>query len=186
MRMQLLRAFAVLLAFTGAAVAADKPKEKTFTVAKPVGTWVRDVQLKHQTCQLVLEIADDRLSLTMELKTGESSGAVRIDADYGINKQSCLFGVLTSVDVSHPRIDASQAELLNLAGQPFSVRFRVDDGVLTLSDLKGFGVRSGDEPKDVLAVVCGKYTPQKCAADPLKRQEELLHQSESHCRPTAR
>jgi hypothetical protein len=171
MRVQLLRACVLVMA-AGAAVAADKPKETTFTVAKPVGKWVRDVKLKGQTCQLVLDVADDRLSLTADLKVGETSGAVRIDADYGMNKQSCLFGVLASVDVSHPRIDATASELQALAGQPFAVRFRVDDGVLTLTELKGFGVAAGDEPKDVLAVFCGRYLSVEA------KQKELLNQSE--------
>lgn len=210
----------VCVLMAGAVMAGDKPKDKTlpststremlkaevraeaqaemtakFTVSKPVGTWTREAKCEGADCQFLLTLTDDRLTLTVHVNSGKQTAVVRIDADYSINKESCLYGVIDSFDEG----DAGRAEAnggLVLPGQPFSVRFRVEDGVLILKDFKGMGVGLGEVRKDVrtiLAAVCGRYTgvdpskpllPMKTAkkteysSDPLIRQDQLLNQSE--------
>lgn len=178
----------VCVLMAGVAMAGDKPKKPTpdspkpvdakFTVSKPVGTWTREAKCEGADCQFLLTLTDDRLTLTVHVNSGKQTAALRFDADYSINRESCLFGVIDSVDGD----DAGRAEVnggLSLPGQPFSVRFRVEDGVLTLKDFKGLGVGLGEDRKDVravLAAVCGRYTAQKFSSDPLLRQEKLLNE----------
>ena len=207
-----LAGWCVLLAMTaGSAFAADKPKGKKatadpmlggalpaegkFVVTKPVGTWVRDVQMKEASVRILLAITDDRLDVTLESVDGEKSNKVRVTADYAINKESCLFGVLDSVEC-----DDTEADFMLKAtktwGAPFSIRFRQDDGSLFLKDPMGFSADGGsgslvDGSK--MLILCGRYTqldpskplpPLQVAKNPkadeaaLKRQEELLQQSD--------
>lgn len=196
----------VCVLMAGVALAGDKPKDKSlpststremhkaegraeaqaemtakFTVTKPVGTWVREAKGGADVvCRLRLTITHDRLTLTAESKNTDRPETVRLDADYSINKESVLFGVIDTLEGASPRASEDDFALLTkLSGQPFSVRFRVEDGVLTLKEFKGMGVGLGDDHKGVqraVAMVCGRYTGVN--SDPLIRQEQLLKQSE--------
>jgi hypothetical protein len=217
----------VCVLVAGVALAGDKPKDKTlpststremlkaegraeaqaeqnarYVVTKPVGTWTREAKGGADVvCRLQLTITDDRLTLTAESKNADRPETVRLDADYGINKESVLFGVIDTFEGTSPRASEEDfAVLTKLAGQPFSVRFRVEDGVLTLKEFKGMGVGLGEDRKDAqgaVAMVCGRYTksepthlsPQRIHggilkaepqpnSDPLLRQDQLLNQSE--------
>lgn len=250
MLMQLLRACALLLSVTGIAVAADKPKGKNekpsiptggavvgpllgpdaatqtphadqkFVVTKPVGTWVRDVQLKEGAVRVRLTITDDRVTLKAELTDGTIVAGVQFDADYAINKESCMFGVLDTFSTDQA-LAGQVGNLTSMSGQPFAVRFRTDEKTLSIKEFKGFGIGVGestdDNVKKMLLAVCGQYAvvdptkplpelkvkagetrlggvplptphylkhyptyfdPDTPNSDPLKRQEELLNQSE--------
>jgi hypothetical protein len=176
---------------------ADRGDTK-FTISKPVGTWVREADVSNATCRLVLTVTDDRLTLKVDLKNGHQTSALRLDADYAINKESCLFGVIDSCDATSSHTNDT-SELAKVSGQPFSVRFRAEGDGLTLKDFKGFGVgmveTASKEMAPVLAVLCGRYTkvdPSKPLpalkavehnSDPLIRQDQLLNQSESFGQP---
>jgi len=147
-------------------------RSNKFTITKPVGTWVRDVQLKEGAIRVHLTITDDRVVLKAELTDGKDIATVRFDADYAINKESCLFGVLDTFDTDQP-ISGQAGNLPSLSGQPFAVRFRTDDKTLSVKEFKGFGVglteSLDDNMKKMLLAVCGQYT----AVDPSKPLPEL-------------
>lgn len=180
-----------------------KTADTKFVVTKPIGTWVRDVQLKEGAVRIRLTITDDRFTFKVEMAGGQAgcilteSCCVQIDADYSINKESCLFGVIDAFGTDQPLTDDA-AKLLKLSGQPFSVRFRADEQTLSLKDFKGFGVGVGsylgEGMSGLLLAVCGQYTafdPAKPlpalkasnknvrGSDPLIRQDQLLNQSET-------
>ncbi len=141
-------------------------------------------------------VTEDRVTLTVNSSNGKQTSEVRVDADYAINKESCLFGVIDSCDgKSSPAGDFP--EQLELTGQPFCVRFRVEGDALSFKDFKGFSLEHIEERRHVvslIAAVCGRYTkvdPSKVVSprtssksapvynsDPLIRQDELLRQSE--------
>lgn len=179
----------------------EKYADAKFTVTKPVGTWVRDVQLKGGAVRVRLTIADDRLTLKAELTGGMKTATVQFDADYAINKESCLFGVLDTFSTDLP-LEGEAGKALALSGQPFAVRFRADEKSLSVKEFKGFGVgimSSTHEQLDrMMLAVCGQYAavdpskplpPLKASgnsssnSDPLIRQEQLLNQSESFGQP---
>jgi outer membrane lipoprotein SlyB len=161
---------------------ADKPAQKGFTVTKPVGVWEREVKVGETKHSLRLTVTGDRLRLRVETEYG----VARLDADYSINKESVLFGVIDTFEVTQAKSPDPSA-LSNLSGQPFAVRFRVDGDELTLKEFKGLGIGKGDSSEkafaEEVAAVCGRYTLQKTAAEPMKRQAELLNQSETHGLP---
>lgn len=177
-----LAGWCVLLAVAGA-FAADKPKDGTFTVTKPVGTWVREVKIEETKHVFTLTVTDDRLTLRVETE----HGVARLDGDYAINKESVLFGVIDTCDHAGRR-GSDAAALSHLSGQPFAVRFRVDGDELTLKEFKGLGVGKGEKWEkafaEEMAAVCGRYKALKLSSDPLLRQDELLNQSEGAVKPT--
>ncbi len=177
-----------------------EPADGKFVISKPVGTWVRDVPMKGGAVRVLLTVEDERLTLKVEMGGEQEgcikyeSGSFRFTADYSINKESCLYGVIDTFDTDQP-LSGDAAKILKFSGQPFCVRFRADDKTLSLKDFKGLGVGTGGEPSDfmngVLLVVCGAYTPvdpikplpalkarKQYSADPLVRQDQLLNQSD--------
>lgn len=138
---------------------ADSRSNK-FVVCKPVGMWMRDVQLKGGAVRVHLLITDDRVTLKAELTDGKDTATVRFDADYAINKESCLFGVLDAFSTDLPLNDGA-GSVSDLSGQPFAIRFRADDTTLSLKEFKGFGIgltdSTSDNTKKMLLAVCGQY-----------------------------
>ncbi len=133
--------------------------------AKPVGLWKRDVA---GVCQITFRVEDNRLFATCRLTKEDEVSVIEIEGDYSVTKDSVLYGVVTSVEVK--AADSKPEELLETRAnankfidQPFSLRFRVDDGVLTVKDLKfgGIGLRNAetrDREYEILAVMVGRYS----------------------------
>ena len=72
---------------------------------------------------------------------GDKKIAFEADADYSVTKDNVLYGVLTGLDVGGSPQEAAEAEVEAnmLLDQPFSFRFRLDDNVLTIKDVR-FGL----------------------------------------------
>lgn len=182
---------------------ADKPAESGFTVTKPVGTWARDVNMGEANCRFTLKFTDSRLTLHIDVVSDRVMFNGRVDVDYSINKESVLFGVIDSCDVKSEKLEADALkQFAKFSGQPFAVRFRVEDDGLTVKDFKGLGVGLGEkEPELITAALLmmnGRFTkvdpkkplpPLKAGkkpaynSDPLLRQDQLLKQSESNGLP---
>jgi hypothetical protein len=109
--------------------------------ASHVGTWVRELP----GTQITLRFTDKRLFATLR-GVGVDNGAkleesFRVEADYAIGPDGTVFGVVTGTDYTPPN-EANAAdlkwpkELGRMNGMPFCFRFRIDDGVLSASDLR--------------------------------------------------
>jgi hypothetical protein len=131
--------------------------------ARPVGKWERRVGKN----QVTVVVEDNRLHVTL---TGEKS--CTLHADYGMTRDQIVYGVVTSVECTDEDAGEAEKEMLDA---PFSCRFRVDEGVLIIRDVK-FG--AGDDKKDSLwggrfKAVPGAQPPQRVTAsapaDPLLR-----------------
>jgi hypothetical protein len=133
---------------------------------RPIGTWEQTAG----DVKITLTITADRLHITAAGKDNKPLGL--IDADYSVTKDSILYGIVTSVEEekrtvttsSAPVSASTPASLSPASGPPpalplsesasrlgidvddlFSVRFRVDDDILTLKEPKAktAGGRSG-------------------------------------------
>ena len=150
------------------AIPGDEPDEKPaakprqFVVTKPLGTWVREVT---GYGRVTLRFDDDRLYGVGEITADNKRFTVSVEADYGINKESLVFGVVTSVECDEPEIGL-ELEML-MPGQPFAFRFRADDQTLTVKELKGLGLgldkNKGDELAELGIFVAGRYTAADAA-----------------------
>ncbi len=112
------------------------PKTKEFAVTRPIGTWVREVT----GSRVVLVIGEDHVSGAIEMNIDNTRSSGTFEADYSLNKESVIFGVLSSVDAGEGLPDNSAIEAEEFVGEPFAIRFRVDGESLTLKNLAGFGI----------------------------------------------
>jgi RNA polymerase sigma factor (sigma-70 family) len=109
---------------------------------RPVGTWEREVG----PVSLTMRIEADRIYGSGTCVSVEKDGRkfeITLDADYSVTKDNVLYGVLTGVDMGgNVRGDGGEewkeglevSQMLNDA--PFSLRYRLDDNVLTIKELK--------------------------------------------------
>lgn len=158
----------------GPDAAAQAPTEK-FIISKPVGMWARDVNVGEAVGRFTLEITDNRLILKIDVVHGKQTANGRVSVDYSINKESTLFGVIDSCELkSSEKVEPEKlGQFAKFSGQPFAVRFRVEDDGLTFKDFKGLGVGLGEKaPEDItniLTMLNGRYTK----VDPSKPLPEL-------------
>ena len=143
----------------------EEPAEEAVEVRPPVGVWEKEVGAIHMT----LRIKDNHRVY------GSCSGVIddgkkfdfSINADYSVTPDHVLYGVIT--DVGLPTDEGAQGsakelddqlktslEMMQLLDdQPFSLRYRLDDNVLTIKD-----VRFGD-PKEKgdneIALLLGRW-----------------------------
>lgn len=111
--MNAIHGFALLLLFTGNPAGDDRP----------LGKWERKINKN----RIVLHLEANRLHVHFD---GERTGTIH--ADYRITRDHVLYGVVTSVQG-----DDDDEELeRDLIDQPFSCKIRVDEGVLSIRDLK--------------------------------------------------
>ena len=96
-----------------------------------------------------MKFEEDHLTIRLAMVVERQEMEIVLDADYSITKESVVFGVVTGSDVSVPagaRVPARAAENEEeFVDQPFSFRFRVDRGALTVKDLRIPGLnKEGD------------------------------------------
>jgi hypothetical protein len=100
---------------------------------KPLGKWERKIGKN----QVTLLVEENRLHVTV---MGEKP--CTIHADWCLTRDQIVYGVVTSVECEEDE-HASEKEMLDA---PFSCRFRIDEGVLIVRDLKMAG---GDNKEDL-------------------------------------
>jgi hypothetical protein len=92
--------------------------------SKPLGRWTRKIDKTH----VRLDIEEGRLHLRC---AGEKS--LVIHADYQITRDRVVYGVITSVECEE---EDTEGLVENLVDAPFSFGFRLDEGTLSIRDLK--------------------------------------------------
>lgn len=126
---------------------------RTFVVSRPVGTWTRDVAEENVTIRLTVKFEEDRLTIRAVETSGRESTETVLDADYSITRDSVAFGVITGYDTTSR--EAGEDEYTD---QPFSFRFRVDNGVLTVKDLRMPGAKGG--AGGLMELMAGRYATE--------------------------
>jgi RNA polymerase sigma factor (sigma-70 family) len=116
-----------------------------------LGDWERHVG----PCHITLHVEADRLHGTFTEQGKGETLTVAIDADYSTNKEGLLYGVVTGVELPGDGEEEADATV-EFVDQPFSVRVRIDDNVLTVKDLKFMGGPKDKGDKDIL-LLQGRY-----------------------------
>jgi hypothetical protein len=117
-------------------------------VSRPVGTWVREVVTQNGNdetpVRVTVKFDEDRLTIRLVGAIDRQAVEQVLEADYSITKDSVVFGVITSYDMRvpaggrlPPNVVVSEEDYVD---QPFTFRFRVDGGTLTLKELRLPGV----------------------------------------------
>ena len=122
------------------AKAVDEPRAARVPESpRPIGTWEREVGPIHMT----MRIEADHIYGACSGVEKEGKFEFALDADYSVTRDNLLYGVITGVDVDgNVRGDGGDGwkealyTQLFLNDQPFSLRYRLDDNVLTIKAVK--------------------------------------------------
>jgi RNA polymerase sigma factor (sigma-70 family) len=120
---------------------------------RPVGVWERTVGRDRVT----LRIEADHLSGTCTIAERGERFTLKARGDYSVTKDSVLYGLFTDIEAPDDEEDGLEAE--EYLEQPFSFRYRVDDDVLIIKDIKFAGMDLEDKGKkdEVLLILQGRY-----------------------------
>ena len=119
---------------------------------RPLGEW-EHVLGPHR---VTLHVEANRISGTCSISESGQRVTFNGRGDYGVTKDSILYGVLTDVDC--PDDEDEAAEATEFLDQPFSFRFRVDGDVLIVKDVKFAGLDlDGKEKDEMLMFLQGRY-----------------------------
>jgi RNA polymerase sigma factor (sigma-70 family) len=139
---------------------ASSPRPRD--VPHPIGTWEREVGPFHIT----LRVEADHVSATATGADKEQGSKVTylFDADYSVTRDSVLFGVITGAEITGNKLE-EEGQVALLVDQPFSLRLRLDDNVLTIKDLKFMNSlnNNNDEIQDIRPLLLGR-NKKKAAA----------------------
>jgi RNA polymerase sigma factor (sigma-70 family) len=166
-----------------AAVAAAVPGDD-LVVRRPHGSFTRDVPPYGRG---TLTFTENRLHIHASVNVEKFAFTVVADADYSINRESMVYGIITGVDVTGGGEAAvALAPMVALATDiPFAFRVRVEDDAITIKDIKAgpFGsllfaeaLGKGGDAKELLMItsmIGGKYkadaNPDRNATPPVAR-----------------
>jgi RNA polymerase sigma factor (sigma-70 family) len=140
------------------------------TVRQPNGTFSREVA---PFGKAVVTFTENRLHVVATIRVEKLSLTFNIDADYSMNRESVVFGIITAVDMTggDEEVVAEVAGILGLAHDiPFAFRIRVEDECIIVKDIKcgpigthvftellGKGAEADGELNLMLGAICGKY-----------------------------
>jgi hypothetical protein len=140
-------------------------------VRRPLGSFTREVP---QYGKATLTFTENRLHVVANIHVEKASVTLAADADYSINRESVVYGVITGIELTAPGAGGEAIELAAMTGllndMPFAFRVRVEDDAITMKDLKigplGFPLfaeafgKGGGEGKDMMLIaglIGGKY-----------------------------
>ena len=137
-------------------------------VRRPLGSFTREVAPYGKA---TLTFTESRLHVHATVSVEKISVTADLDADYSVNRESVVYGIITGADVTSPGAEAAfaVAPLAAVATDlPFCFRVRVEDDAITIKDLKvgPFGSPlmteffSKEDAKEMLlvtSVIGGKY-----------------------------
>jgi hypothetical protein len=139
-------------------------------VRRPLGSFTRDVTPFGRG---TLTFTENRLHIYATVNVEKVSVTFTADADYSMNRESMVYGIITGVDVLNAGGSEAVAGLAATAALlsdiPFAFRVRVEDDAITIKDIKvgPFGsplfaevLGKGGDGKELLMVtgmVGGKY-----------------------------
>lgn len=169
--------------------AAPAGPGKELVVRRPSGSYTREVQPYGRG---TITFTEDRLHVHATVTVEKFTVTFTADADYTLNRESLVYGVITGADMSAPgggEAAVAFAPLASLATDlPFAFRIRVEDDAITIKDIKAGPIGSpllmealtkGDDGKELTAIasmVCGKYkadpNPDRNAVPPAARPKK--------------
>jgi hypothetical protein len=136
-------------------------------VRRPHGSFTREVAPYGRG---TITFTENRIRVVATVRIDKAPFTVTIDGDYTMNRESMVYGIITSADVTGPFDEEEALEVGLMASaatdMPFAFRVRVDDDAVTIKDIKfgpfgspAFNELFGgkDEGLEVMMLVTGKY-----------------------------
>lgn len=161
-----------------AKVEPDAVRGDDLVVRRPLGSYTKEVP---QYGKATLTFTENRLHVRAAVRIDKATFTVEADADYSINRESVVYGVLTSVELGG--LGGEEAEEVGVyaaafVDMPFAFRVRVEDDGVSIKDIRCgpfgsllFAELTGDENagKEMLVVttmIGGKYRADSAPARP--------------------
>lgn len=157
-------------------------------VRRPHGSFTRDIPPYGRG---TLTFAENRLHIHAAINVEKIAFTVVADADYSMNRESMVYGIITGVDFLNAGGGDAAAELAAMAALatdiPFAFRVRVEDDAITVKDIKAgpfgsplfsevLGKGDGKELLLITGMIGGKYksdpNPDRNAAPPAARPKK--------------
>ena len=126
---------------------------RAFTVATPAGNYVREFADGER---FTLRFEADRLFAEARYGDPAQPTTLFLDADYAVNKEGVVFGVLTGVACDGPGL--RDESLQQYVGQPFAVRVRADALAVTVREVWAGGPNHAGLPAGIVRLALGRYT----------------------------
>lgn len=139
-------------------------------VRRPLGSFTREVP---PFGRATLTFTESRIHLTANVRIEKVTFTLTADADYCMNRESMVFGIITGADIAGPFDEDEAIEIgLLVSGahdMPFAFRVRADDDAITIKDVRFgpfgspifaqlFGAKGDSEELMLLGgMVNGKY-----------------------------
>ena len=150
---------------------AAGPGPGDLVVRRPHGSYTKELA---PFGRATLTFTDTRIHLHATIQIEKLSVTVTADADYSINRESMVYGVVNSAEVTGPFDLEEAAEVAWLAAaandMPFAFRIRVDDDAIVVKDVRfgaigspafmqviGHASGSDEELELLTGLVGGKY-----------------------------
>jgi hypothetical protein len=156
---------------------AEMPKCSAMAVEMkgPAGCWERVVG----PYKFVLRFEGDRLFGTCTYREDKDTTTVMVEADYGVTRDSVLFGALTGVEI--PSDPEAEVEASTMIDHAFSLRYRLDGDVLTIKDVKFDLVKdNGGDFKPALLI--GRYKRKTaCKEEPVQESRPRVRRNCTRC-----
>jgi hypothetical protein len=128
--------------------------------SKPFGSWERTAGEFH----IILSFEAERLYVTVLNKSEQFLAS--LEGDYGVTKDSFVFGMITGIEVTKEECEAlREFDALAYQDEPFCMRFRVDDDVLTVKEVKIRGL----EDRETRQLVLGRFRKAQTHEPPSER-----------------
>ncbi len=115
---------------------------------------------------------ESRIHVVATVHIEKTTLNVNIDADYSMNRESLVYGVITAIEMGGALTGEEATTLLAILNSvndiPFAFRVRVDDDSIVVKDMKCgpfgspiFSMVAGGNDKEEMqlmtGIVCGKY-----------------------------
>ncbi len=153
---------------------ANQVPGNELVVRKPLGTYTREVPAIGNA---TVTFTENRMHALATVRVDKFSFSVALEADYTMNRESMVYGIITGADIGGLGIGEEEAAgiapILAMANDtPFCFRIRVEDDAIMVKDLKWGAIGSslftqllmeGDAKGTIGSVtmgsgmICGKY-----------------------------
>lgn len=115
---------------------ADAGRGDDLIVRRPLGSFTKEVP---QYGKATLTFTETRLHVRAAVRIDKATLTVEADADYAMNRESVVYGVLTSVELGG--VGGEEAEEVELFAAafvdlPFAFRVRVEDDGVSIKDIR--------------------------------------------------
>jgi RNA polymerase sigma factor (sigma-70 family) len=171
-------------------------------VRRPLGSYTREVMPYGRA---TLTFTENRLHIAANIRIDKATFTVTADADYSMNRESMVYGIITAAEVNGPFDEDEAAEIALIASgandMPFAFRVRADDGSITIKDIRFGALGSAnflhaldglgdmEEMLMITSLIAGKYktdpNPERQPPLPAPRSNQPVPVPKSKRQPSA-